>query len=260
MATPHKTIPPYIRRSLLVLIIFLMGISVTRLLVTMHQQEERIEIMEGQIAQLMADTTRLRITDSYLTHESRHTAYSTTPRNDTFRPNAQTTEHRAKHDTITTSTNTILSGAQPQQTVTQHKFTEVHKFDLNTVDSATLVRIPGIAARTASTLIKNRQRYGGFYSPWQLQEFLTWDAAQAYMDEWCTQWFTDDTTRIRRVKVNQATVKELVHHPYISYEQALEIVRYRTRNKHISASKELKMLSTFTDEQLQQLLPYLSLE
>ena len=61
MASNRKSIPPYIQRSLLVLIIFLMGISVARFFVSMHQQEERIEILEAQVAQLLADTTRLQI-------------------------------------------------------------------------------------------------------------------------------------------------------------------------------------------------------
>ena len=61
MVGNRKSIPSYMQRSLLVLIIILMGISVARFFVSMHRQEERLEILESQVAQLLADTTRLRI-------------------------------------------------------------------------------------------------------------------------------------------------------------------------------------------------------
>ena len=122
------------------------------------------------------------------------------------------------------------------------------------------IRIPGIAARTASVILKNRLRYGGFYNPRQLQEFLTWDAARDYMDEWCTVWFTTDANRLRLIHVNEATVSELQRHPYISHEQAVEIVRYRTRHKRLASIVEFQQLTTFSAEQIQQILPYLTFE
>ncbi len=140
------------------------------------------------------------------------------------------------------------------------KFTEARKFNLNHVDSATLIRIPGIAGTTASIILRYRQRYGGFYDPWQLQDFLTWDAAQAHMQEWCTQWFTADVADIRHIRINQASVSELRNHPYITYDQAVELVRYRTRHKRIEKLSELSNLPTFSPEEINRLAVYLSFE
>ena len=44
------------------------------------------------------------------------------------------------------------------------------------------------------------------------------------MEEWCTAWFTADASRLRAIHVNAATISELQRHPYISHEQAVEIV------------------------------------
>lgn len=262
---PRKTLPPYLQRSLLALIIVLMGISVARLLVTMHQQDERISIIEGQLAQLMADTARLQIpvyvSTPYPKHEAHHDYHRTTSSRSSYGPRPATNgRHPAQNDTTV-----ITPLAADGQTVkadapTRRKFTEPHQFDLNTVDSATLVRIPGIAERTASTILQHRQRYGGFYSPRQLQEFLTWDAAQAYMEEWCTLWFTADASRIRPIDINAASVSEMQRHPYITHEQAIELIRYRTRHKRFSSAVELQQLSSFTPQQIEQLLPYLSFQ
>ena len=77
MSNNRKLIPPYLQRGLLVLIVFLMGISVARFFVTMHKQEERIEVLEAQVAQLLADTTRLRI-PPYTTPERNYSRRSNT--------------------------------------------------------------------------------------------------------------------------------------------------------------------------------------
>ena len=276
MAGNRKSIPPYIQRSLLVLIIFLMGISVARFFVSMHQQEERIEILEAQVAQLLADTTRLQIPSQPLYnrgyHQQNGNYYHTYNRNNNYnyrRSSSTQGQNRPDQslrssDAIADSTATInASQSTPFTSQTgerPRKFTEPHLFDLNTIDSLTLIRIPGIAARTASVILKNRLRYGGFYNPRQLQEFLTWDAARDYMEEWCTVWFTTDANRLRLIHVNEATVSELQRHPYISHEQAVEIVRYRTRHKRLASIVEFQQLTTFSAEQIQQILPYLTFE
>lgn len=251
MPTPKKSIPPYIQRGLIVLIILLMGISISRLLVSMHQQQERIEILETQVALLMADTTRLVIQPN-IRHQASDVPYSQTtvsrhkPHYDN-RPQADNRSHTEQQASSHTESNSF-------------KFTEPHTFDLNTIDSLTLIRIPGIASRTAATILKNRQRYGGFYDPWQLQEFMTWDAAQANMEAWCTQWFTANPSRIQRLPLNTASVGELQRHPYITHEQAVDLVRYRTRHNRISAPAELQQIPSLSAETVEKLLPYLSFE
>ena len=280
MSNNRKLIPPYLQRGLLVLIVFLMGISVARFFVTMHKQEERIEVLEAQVAQLLADTTRLRIppyTTPERNYSRRSNTYDHSYRRNSYNQNRQvSTTQKQKSSTIdilpqtSDKSSTTLDSAKDSsaaQTAAHlssmpeerpRKFTEAHLFDINIIDSLTLIRIPGIAERTASVILKYRQRYGGFYNPWQLQEFLTWDAAKDYMEEWCTVWFTADATRLRLIHINAATVSELQRHPYISHEQAVEIVRYRTRHKRIASIVEFQQLSTFSDEQIQQILPYLT--
>lgn len=264
---------PHIRRGLLGLIIFLMCISVARLLVSMQQQKERIEILEQQVAQLMADTSRLQIpaytprytdsrprTEYHGYHRFSHRAEVTNPQNFVSSNPQSIDSSDSRPVEMSNSRSFTSSNSQSPKTSRESKFTTPHLFDLNTIDSLTLIRIPGIAERTASVILKNRMRYGGFYDPRQLEEFLTWDAAQAYMDEWCTQWFTADAAHLRRIALNTATISELQRHPYISHDQAIEITRYRTRHRRIADLAELQQLTTFTEAQLQLVFPYLSFE
>lgn len=278
----RKSVPAHIKNSIVWLIILGCGICVARYHVTLHQQAERIDILEAQVAQLLADTTRLRI-PAPATSQRRYAYRNYGPRYSYPRRNnyqqayrqpqeqlpqadslassgiAAMTSDSVTADTVATLASTSVAVA-PQEGERPRKFTEPHQFDLNTIDSLTLIRIPGIAERTASVILKYRTRYGGFYDPRQLQEFLTWDAAKDYMDEWCSVWFTADASRLRLINTNRLTIAELQRHPYITHEQAVELVRYRTRHKRIVSVVELEQFSSFTPEELKRVVPYLSFE
>ncbi len=250
------------------LVVLLSLVSVARLLVTMHQQDERIAILEAQVEALMGDTARLQIAPgSYVSQrsgsQSRYSGYHRKSsagyhRSSSFSYN-RVEEGFTSDDTVQSSRVHIYNNSSVDDD-RPRKFTEPHLFDLNTIDSLTLIRIPGIAARTASVILQQRQRYGGFYDANQLRDFLTWESAQDYLDEWCSRWFTASAERIVRLPINTATISQLQRHPYLSHQQAVEISQYRVRHKGFRQASELQMLSSLADEDIQHLLPYLSFE
>lgn len=252
-------LPPYVQRGLMALVVLLSLVSVARLLVTMHQQDERIAILEAQVESLMADTSRLQLADGFYAPRrgGAQSGYSGAgyQRKSSGFHRSSSGYHRSS-----SSMNHRGGGVVAPDVDRPRKFTEPHLFDLNAIDSLTLIRIPGIAARTASVILKQRQRYGGFYDANQLRDFLTWEAAQDYLDEWCSQWFTANAERIVRLPINTATISQLQHHPYLSHQQAVEISQYRVRHKGFRQASELQMLSSLTDEDIEHLLPYLSFE
>lgn len=265
-------LPSYVQRGLMALVVLLSLVSVARLLVTMHQQDERIAILEAQVDALMADTSRLQLSDAFYASQrpdvksrysgskSRYSGYHRHSYGSDNR-HSSASENRvgeAPADTVQSSSRVHIYNSTPDDR--PRKFTEPHLFDLNTIDSLTLIRIPGIAARTASVILKQRQRYGGFYDANQLRDFLTWEAAQDYLDEWCSQWFTANAERIVTLPINTATISQLQHHPYLSHQQAVEISQYRVRHKGFRQVSELQMLSSLTAEDIERLLPYLTFE
>lgn len=137
------------------------------------------------------------------------------------------------------------------------KFSNPVLLDLNIIDSLSLIRIPGIGSKTASNIIRYRNQLGGFYSPRQLSEKLTWDGAQERMDEWCTKWFYADTVHIKRLNVNEADFKSLLRHPYLNYEQTKALVNYRDKHNGVSGINVLSMLECFTEEDIERLKHYL---
>ena len=136
------------------------------------------------------------------------------------------------------------------------KFASVVRQELNTVDSTTLVRIPGIGARTAETILQYRKKLGGFYSPEQLREVLTWDSALPYLDVWCGEWFYADARLVNRLNVNRLTFKELLRHPYLEYGEVKAIFQWRQLNGDLHGQSDLEQLGVFADEKLEKLLHY----
>ena len=78
------------------------------------------------------------------------------------------------------------------------------------------------------------------------------------MDEWCSLWLKADSALVRRINVNKAGFKEILRHPYISYEQTKALVNYRDKHQSIASIEVLYMLEEFSEDDIARLLPYLS--
>lgn len=140
------------------------------------------------------------------------------------------------------------------------KFTEPMRLELNVVDSVTLVRVPGIGGMTASVILRYRERLGGFSSPEQLRECIHWESAQKYMDGWVSEWFKADENLIKKSDVNHLSFKELLRHPYLTYDQVGQLCRRREKVGSLRSLEELRQLDTFGPEDLERLRPYLQFE
>ena len=96
--------------------------------------------------------------------------------------------------------------------------------ELNSADTTRLKQLRGIGSGYAKMIVSYREKLGGFYKAEQLLEVYKF-SDETYQK--IKHQLQVDTTLIRKIKVNTATVKELKAHPYISYYQALSIVENR---------------------------------
>ena len=136
------------------------------------------------------------------------------------------------------------------------KFRQPVKVELNTADSATLVRIPGIGGGTARAILRYREQLGGFYSPEQLREKLTWESAQNQLETWCQDWLSADEYFIQKVNVNQLSFKELLKHPYLEYADVKALCKWRDRYGLIRGESDLRQLGWADSVKLEKLLHY----
>ena len=128
------------------------------------------------------------------------------------------------------------------------------QLDLNAADSAELLRVPGVGPYFARRIVRYRQRLGGFVSPEQLREITNLpDSVQT--------WFRVTAEKAQRpLRLNTATFRELLRHPYLNYEQVKAIVNYRERQGALQTLQELSLSGAFSAADLERLTPYVSFE
>lgn len=122
--------------------------------------------------------------------------------------------------------------------------------ELNSADTTELQKIPGIGSGIARKIAHYRQQLGGFYRIEQLEEIqLRYPLL--------IPWFRIDTTLVRRIPVNRASVERLSRHPYINFYQARALVEHRRKTGPIHHLKPFVLLEEFTPKDLQRIAPYL---
>ena len=56
--------------------------------------------------------------------------------------------------------------------------------------------------------------------------------------------------------MNTATLNDLKRHPYINFYQARAIVDYRRQHGPINSLQDLRLLTPFTPDAIERLMPY----
>lgn len=151
---------------------------------------------------------------------------------------AERAEREARHDS--------LARRYPRQ----EKFEELVELDLNSVDTATLKRVPGIASYRARQIIRYRERLGGYVSTAQLAEIEGFPANEL------EAWFKVEPGSVRRIDLNRASVQEMGRHPYIGFERARAIESYRRNQGRLNSLDDLSLLQAFTPEAMERMRPY----
>jgi DNA uptake protein ComE-like DNA-binding protein len=109
--------------------------------------------------------------------------------------------------------------------------------EINTADSAQLVKLYGIGPSFASRILKYRGMLGGFFSIEQLLEVYGMDSVRYAGIQKNVK---ADTSFILTIDVNTAEFKTLLHHPYLDYETVKLICNYREYSGPITCSDTLR--------------------
>jgi len=129
--------------------------------------------------------------------------------------------------------------------------------DLNSCDSSSLVKLPGIGPVLSKRIIKYRQLIGGFAGVDQLKDVYglppeTYDLIKARVFA--------DTSVLTKTKINNADFKALMHLPYIEKFEATAILKYRELKGRIEGLGDLIENKLIPPEKAKKMRPYLNFE
>ena len=124
--------------------------------------------------------------------------------------------------------------------------------DINTADSARLTEVVGIGAKTASAIVRYRERLGGFVRVEQLAEVkgVTESNYEKILQQICCK-----DVAIRKIDINFATPSEL-EHPYIGPKLVRKITKQRQLKGGWTCTQELVKENILTQEEAERLAPY----
>jgi DNA uptake protein ComE-like DNA-binding protein len=167
-----------------------------------------------------------------------------------------TTSPENKKETVSERVQRITSYSRPSYVRTE-KFEKGTVVELNTADTTTLKKVPGIGSAYAKRIVGYRNLLGGYYSVIQLSEVYGIDEERYNA---LAPWFTADTAQISKLPVNQLSQDSLRRHPYINYNQAKIITQLRRQKGKITGWENLQLLDEFKAIDVFRLQYYLSFE
>ena len=150
-----------------------------------------------------------------------------------------------------TATTSIKENASVKNHSSNYKI-----IDINIADTTAFISLPGIGSKLASRIISFRDKLGGFYSIEQVKE--TYGLPDSTFQK-IKQYLQVNSSSIKKININTATVDELKVHPYIKYGLANPIVAYRNEHGSFLRVEDIKKVMAVTEEIYRKIEPYLSL-
>lgn len=137
----------------------------------------------------------------------------------------------------------------------QRKVREVLVLDLNACDSLDLQQIRGIGKVRAARIYKYGKRLGGYVSVEQLKEVYGIDNE---LFEQIKGHFKVGKTDIRKININSDEIKQLTAHPYIDFQLAKALIRFRKDyGKDFQSAEEIRYIHFLSEQEAEKLIPYL---
>lgn len=137
----------------------------------------------------------------------------------------------------------------------QRKVREVLVLDLNACDSLDLQQIRGIGKVRAARIYKYGKRLGGYVNVEQLKEVYGIDNE---LFEQIKGHFKVGKTDIRKININSDEIKQLTAHPYIDFQLAKALIRFRKDyGKDFQSAEEIRYIHFLSEQEAEKLIPYL---
>lgn len=116
--------------------------------------------------------------------------------------------------------------------------------DINQATQEDLIKIYGIGEAISLRILKMKENLGGFVSMEQMKD--VWGLSPEVIEKLNTHFKVSVLPNVKKVDINNASIKELSQFPYFNYQQARQIVTFRSMNgdfKNVDDLTKIKGLS-----------------
>lgn len=129
--------------------------------------------------------------------------------------------------------------------------------DINQATKEDLIKIYGIGPALSDRIFKQKELLGGFVSMKQMSE--VWGLSPEVIESLNKNFKVATLPDIKKIDLNNASIKELMQLPYFKYSLAKAIVTYRSMNGDFKNFEDLTKINGFPSEKLDIISLYLYL-
>ena len=127
--------------------------------------------------------------------------------------------------------------------------------DINKATAEDLKKVYGIGDGLSDRILKEKEKLGGFVSMEQLAD--VWGLSPEVVASLNKDFNVSILPPVKKFKINQLNVKELMQFPYFKYPLAKAIITFRSMNNGIKSVEDLSKISGFPVDKIQIIALYL---
>ena len=132
---------------------------------------------------------------------------------------------------------------------------KIQIIDINLASQEDLIKVYGIGPGLSERILKMKEALGGFVSMEQMND--VWGLSPEVIEKLNAQFKMGAIPEVKKVKINDASAKELQLFPYFRYPLNKEIVTYRSMNNGIKNADDLIKIKGFPVDKIKVIEKYL---
>lgn len=128
--------------------------------------------------------------------------------------------------------------------------------DINQATQEDLIKIYGIGEAISLRILKFKESLGGIVSMEQMNEI--WGLSPEVIDKLNTNFEVFKIPNMKKIDINNASIKELSEFPYFKYQLSKNIVTFRSMNGDIKSKEDLSKIKDFPVDKIAIIALYLA--
>ena len=120
--------------------------------------------------------------------------------------------------------------------------------DINLATKEDLINVYGIGPALSDRILKLKELLGGFVSMEQMND--VWGLSPEVIENLNKNFKVASLPKVKKVDINNASIKELMLFPYFKYALAKAIVTYRSMNGDFKVNADLTKINGFPNDKI----------